>query len=91
MNQENLTRIPDAVADSIKKLQELVQKYPQFIPLPECATFLGMDRDGLRRAIETNTCPFGIAWQRPGAANRAFKIPTATFYFWYTKGFSVAA
>ena len=86
MSQKHFFEIPSVVQESIGKLDQLVEKYPQFIPVPECASFLGMDRDGLRRAIETNSIPFGIAWKKSNASNRSFKIPTAQFYLWYTQG-----
>lgn len=86
MYQQNFYEVPNAVKENIRELNELVQKYPQFIPVPECASFLGMDRDGLRRAIETQSISFGIAWKKSSASNRSFKIPTAQFYLWYTQG-----
>lgn len=91
MSQQNLfeIEIPSIVMDNIRKLNELIEKFPQFIPLPECATFLGMDRDGLRRAIETKSIPFGIAWKKSNASNRSFKIPSTQFYLWYTQGLHV--
>ena len=47
------------------------------------AAFLGMDADSLRASIEHGGCPFGLGWQKDIRGNRAFKIPTATFYLWY--------
>lgn len=82
-------KIPQPILDKMEELNQLIELYPNYIPLPQCASFLGMDADGLRRAIELNQCSFGISWQRPGAANRAFKIPTLTFTAWYTKGFGL--
>lgn len=78
--------LPRAIADQLKKLDELVEKYPQYIPLNEAASFLGMSDEGLRMAIYDGKCPFGIAWQLMGKVNRGFKIPTVTFYMWYTQG-----
>lgn len=78
--------VPQPILNKMSELNQLIVAYPDYIPLPKCATFLGMDDDGLRRAIETNQCPFGLAWQRPHAANRGFKIPSLTFWSWYTKG-----
>lgn len=82
-------KIPKPILDKMEDLEKLIELYPNHIPLPQCASFLEMDADGLRRAIELNQCSFGISWQRPGAANRAFKIPTLTFVAWYTKGFGL--
>ena len=77
---------PKPIVDKLNELDKLVTKNPQFIPLTECASFLGAKSDGLRASIENNQCPFGISWKCMGAANRAFKIPTVTFYMWYTQG-----
>ena len=81
-----ITKVPQPILNKMEELNRLVDENPNFIPLPKCATFLSMDEDGLRRAIENRQCEFGLAWQRPNAANRAFKIPTLTFVAWYTKG-----
>lgn len=85
----NIKQIPKPILNKMEALNQLIEAYPDYIPLPKCASFLGVDDDGLRRAIETNQCPFGLAWKRPGAANRAFKIPTVTFVAWYTNGFGI--
>lgn len=79
-------QIPEAIVEKLKELDELVEKYPQYIPINECADFLGAKKDGLRAAIENGKCPFGISWQCMGSVNRGFKIPTVTFYMWYTQG-----
>jgi len=79
-------KIPKPITDKLAELDQLVEKNPQYIPLTTCATFLGAKSDGLRMAIESGRCPFGICWKCVGAANRAFKIPTVTFYMWYTQG-----
>ena len=78
--------IPKPLQTKIQALDKLVEKYPDAIPLPEVAAFMGMDRDGLRRCIEVGKCPFGVAWQKTIRGNRSFKIPTFTFYAWYTAG-----
>lgn len=79
-------KIPEQLRSKVNELDKLVAKYPDSIPVPEAASFLGMDRDGLRRCIEMGKCPFGIAWQKTINGNRAFKIPALTFYLWYTSG-----
>ena len=78
--------IPGPVADKLNELYELIEKYPLYIPLPTVATFLGADADGLRSCIEKGQCPFGIGWQKDIRGYKAFKIPTVTFYLWYTQG-----
>lgn len=79
-------KIPEQLKAKVNELDKLVAKHPDNIPVPELAAFLEMDRDGLRRCIETGKCPFGISWQKTINGNRAFKIPALTFYLWYTAG-----
>lgn len=81
----NKLAIPKVIFDRIDDLNALVEKYPQYIPLPEIAKLLGANAEGLRHSIEMGQCPFGIAWQKDIRGNRAFKIPTLTFYLWYTQ------
>ena len=35
-------------------------------------------------AVEQGKCPFAYSWQKDIRGYRAFKIPTVTFYLWYT-------
>jgi len=81
-----MTTVPTPVLTQIGELNQLVERNPLYIPLNELAQFLHMDADGLRSCIEHGGCPFGIAWQKNIHGNRAFKIPTVTFYLWYTGG-----
>ena len=78
--------IPKPIIEQLTELNILVENNPLFIPLAELARFLHMDTEGLRSCIEHGGCPFGIAWQKNIRGNRAFKIPTTTFYLWYTAG-----
>ena len=77
-------KIPEQLKSKVNELNKLVTKYPDSIPVPEAAKFLGMDVEGLRRCIEIGNCPFGIAWQKTINGNRSFKIPTLKFYIWCT-------
>lgn len=77
---------PQAVSDKIDQLNDLATKYPEAIPLPEAAEFLGMDGRSLRSYLQSNPFAFGMSWLKPGAENRAFRIPTAKFYLWYRNG-----
>ncbi len=82
---ENLLNPPIEIVQGIEKLNALVKEYPIYIPLPKVATFLGADAEGLRNSIEKGQCPFGIGWKKSNFGNKAFKIPTVTFYLWYTQ------
>ena len=75
--------IPTPIKQKVAELEDLVEKHPCYLPLTEVAAFLGANAEGLRSCIESGKCPFGIAWQKTIRGNKAFKIPTATFYFWY--------
>lgn len=76
--------IPKPVSDKLQELNQLVEENPQYISVPVIARFLGMNAEGLRASIEHGQCPFGLAWQKTAAASKAYKIPTVTFYMWYT-------
>lgn len=78
--------VPQAVTDKLTELVALCEKEPVYLKTASTAQFLGMDPAGLRCSIERGQCPFGIAWQKDARGNKAFKIPTATFYLWYTNG-----
>ena len=78
--------IPTNVSAKLEELTALCEKYPLKIPLLECAKFMGIDKDSLRACLERGSCPFGIGWIQKNANNRAFFIPTTTFWLWYTQG-----
>ncbi|MEG2081439.1 MAG: hypothetical protein RRZ68_07760, partial [Oscillospiraceae bacterium] len=81
---ENIAfKIPVNVLDKMHELTTLCEENPQYIPLPKISKFLGANAEGLRRSIESGQCPFGISWQKNIGGNKAFKIPTAKFYFWF--------
>ena len=82
----NKLTVPQAIFDRADDVNKLVEAHPRFLPLPEVAQLLGVNAEGLRRSIETGQCPFGVSWQKRIDGNRAFKIPTLTFYLWYTQG-----
>lgn len=80
-----LMQIPAPIMARLDELDELVQRHPEDIPVVEVARYLHMNADGLRHSIENGQAPFGIAWQKDIRGNRAFKIPTLTFYLWVTQ------
>ena len=67
-----------------KQLAELVQLYPQYIPVPEAAAYLHMGPEVLRASIDQSRCPFGFSWRL--GERSGYKIPTITFVSWLTKG-----
>lgn len=75
---------PQTITEQIDALNELCKQYPTKIPVEACAKFLGISGQALRAMIEGRRCPFGLGWLREGAGNRAFIIPTLTFYLWVT-------
>ena len=65
-------------------LCQLVEKYPQQIPIQPIAEHWGCEAASVRAAIEQNTT-FGLFWRKPGKTNRAYLIPTGVFVQWYCK------
>jgi hypothetical protein len=78
--------IPKCLVDKLQRLNQLAEQYPDSIPLPVVAGFMGFADEGLRAYIDNNPNAFGISWKRMGAVNRAYKIPTIRFYAWYRNG-----
>ena len=70
-----------------KQLNDLIQRYPIYLPVAEAAAFLHMGTDALRASIEQGRCPFGFSWKL--GSRSGYKIPTVTFVAWYTKGLSL--
>lgn len=85
--QENsMTQAHDIIANKLQRLSALVRQYPDYIPIDQAAGFLNTDAESLRTAIDQGKCPFGYSWRRDDRGYRAFKIPSTTFYLWYTAG-----
>ena len=77
----------EILKERLNELEELVKKYPIDIPIIEAAKFLHMHPESLRYAIIQGTSGFAsLAWQKPGAKNRGFLIPTIAFYQALTGG-----
>lgn len=67
-----------------RKAEQLIRDYPQSIPIPVAAEFLGIDAASLRAmAIEGH---LGSSWKKEGKLNRGFFLPTAQFLRWYRYG-----
>ena len=77
---------PTIITAKLAELEQLCEKYPSKIPVEECAAFLGMAPASLRASVEHGNCPFGLGWLKKNSMNRAFFVPTLTFYLWVTQG-----
>ena len=85
----NRIKIPACIDDRLEELNELCDRYPESIPTHAAAGFLRIHPENLKACIETGNCPFAFYWKKNIDGYRAFKIPTVTFYIWYTKGFAL--
>lgn len=83
---EMTLRMPPGSEAKIEELYHICEENPEYIPLPVVAKFMGANAEGLRYSIEQGKCKFGISWQKTARGNKAFKIPTPTFWLWYTQG-----
>ena len=82
---QNRLAIPQQIINRERELLELVEKYPETIPLPEAAKFLHMDAESLRYNIDSGKSPFGgLGWQKGVGRYRGFSIQTYTFFNWFT-------
>ena len=87
-----LKKLPSALAydnlisiDMVKRrleLREILKKYPVYIPFSVVAKVLNMKPEWLRACIKQGRCPFGLGYEVDDKS--AFKIPTETFFLWYT-------
>ncbi len=77
--------MPKSIQTRISQLNELVDKYPETIPLLECAKFLKISDEGLRRAIILGKIPGSVYWKQSGKENFAYKIETLPFYLWQSQ------
>lgn len=80
-----LMQPPKSVARKLQELRELCDANPDYLSIGDVAKFTASREDGIRSSIELGNCPFGFCWQRNRGGNKAFKIPTVTFYLWYTQ------
>lgn len=77
--------IPKSIQKRISQLNELVDNNPETIPLLECAKFLKISDEGLRRAIILGKIPGSVYWKQSGKENFAYKIETLPFYLWQSQ------
>ena len=85
-----LFQIPKPIMENMEKLNELVEKYPLDIPVPEVAKLMGMKPECLRAAIDCGTFKPGYSWRKGVAQNKGYKIATIPFYLWYTQSWNSA-
>lgn len=78
--------VPTCITDKLTQLNQLVEQYPENIPVSAAADFLGMDGRSLKSFLMQPGNSAGMGWRRDRAENRAFHIPTAKFYSWYRNG-----
>ena len=71
-----LFQIPKPIMENMEKLNELVEKYPLDIPVPEVAKLMGMKPECLRAAIDCGTFKPGYSWRKGVAQNKGYKIAT---------------
>ena len=68
----------------MERLNELTEKKPLYLTVKDVSSFLGVDDESVRAAIECGV--FGMAWRKSGKLNKAFHIPTAQFALWFIGG-----
>lgn len=78
--------IPSPVLEKLDELNEIVKDHPVYIPPQVAAKFLGMNPATLIASIQARQCPFAFGYQKTLHSNATNKIPSATFYLWYTQG-----
>lgn len=49
--------IPTIITAKLDELEQLCEKYPQKIPIEECAAFFGMAGESLRACLEHGSYP----------------------------------
>lgn len=90
--------IPQAITDKIKELDRLIEKYPDYIPVPVLADFLHTKTDGIRAYLKSGNCPWGFSWEldvpdirfngkkleTTHKGSTGYKVPTVPFYKWFT-------
>lgn len=78
---EPMEKLNAYLESDLSELWKLAEEYPGQLSVPVIAQFLGTTRDSVRAAIESGA--FGMSWQKPGAGNRGFLVPTPQFIRWY--------
>lgn len=77
-------KINEFIASDKIWIGELIEKYPQQIPIAPIAQHWGCAPDTVRAMIEQSPT-FGLYWRKAGKTNKAYLIPTGLFVRWYCK------
>ena len=75
--------VPEEIVSQINELNMLVKRHPRSVPLMECAEFLDMDPESLKRNIELMRCPFALGWTSKDGGYRSSKIKTVPLWMWF--------
>jgi len=81
--------IKEYQAETIEKLEAIINQYPQKIPTKVAAEFIGCDAESLNAYLQSPVCQIGIAWRKPGKLNQAFCVSTRLFVAWAYKNLNV--
>lgn len=76
------SRIEVAIAPKLNQFANILEQYPDAIPIVVVADFFGTSPEGLRTSLREERCPVGYGWKAGGKSG--FCIPTIRFYFWVT-------
>jgi len=77
---------PKSIQKRIFQLNELVDTYPEKIPVIECAKYLKISDEGLRRAIVECKMTCAFSWMQSAKKAHGYYINTLLFYEWQMTG-----
>lgn len=75
--------VPACVTEKLRELNQLVERYPENLPVSAIADFLGCDGESVRSYLMVPGNAFGMGWLKQRKSSRGFFVPTAKFYLWY--------
>lgn len=75
-------RISDSIAPKLERFAEILETYPDAIPVSVAAEFMGISEQALRNQLHASYNTPGTRWKVGGKSG--FNIPTAKFYYWIT-------
>ena len=74
--------LSEKTIEKLNELEQLIEQYPNNIPLPECAKFLHINPSTLRNYLDSGNCPFGFSTQKKKYGNHNYTIPSPQFDIW---------